>query len=155
MTNPEQTLYAVKRLMGRAYDSEEVRRHSASVPYQVVQSLNGDAWVQVGDKELSPPEIASMVLQMMREVAESYLGETVSQAVITVPAYFDDAQRQATADAGRIAGLDVKRIINEPTAAALTYGFGQKEGPADRRVRFGWWHLRCLRSSRSTAVCSA
>ena len=128
VTNPEQTLYAVKRLMGRAYDSEEVRRHAASVPYQVVQSLNGDAWVQVGDKELSPPEIASMVLQMMREVAESYLGETVSQAVITVPAYFDDAQRQATADAGRIAGLDVKRIINEPTAAALTYGFGQKEG---------------------------
>jgi molecular chaperone DnaK len=127
-TNPEQTVFAIKRLMGRTFDSNDVQRHRQLAPYRVVQALNGDAWVQIGDKEYSPPEISAMVLEKMREVAESYLGETVTEAVITVPAYFDDAQRQATKDAGKIAGLDVKRIINEPTAAALAYGFDQKEG---------------------------
>ena len=131
VTHAESTVYAVKRLMGRTFDSEETARHRELVPYEVIQAMNGDAWIQIGDKELSPPEISAMVLQMMREVAESYLGEEVSEAVVTVPAYFDDAQRQATSDAGRIAGLEVKRIINEPTAAALAYGFGES---ASKRV---------------------
>ena len=122
VTNPENTVFAVKRLMGRKYRDREVQRQIELAPYRVVESENGDAWVRVRDRELSPPEVSAMVLIKMREVAESFLGETVDQAVITVPAYFDDAQRQATKDAGRIAGLDVKRIINEPTAAALAYG---------------------------------
>jgi len=128
VTNPESTVFAVKRLMGRRFDSDIVRLHAKSVPYRVVPAMNGDAWVQVNDKEYSPPEISAMVLADMRAVAESYLGEPVTEAVVTVPAYFDDAQRQATKDAGRIAGLDVKRIINEPTAAAIAYGFGHQEG---------------------------
>jgi molecular chaperone DnaK len=127
VTNPENTIYAVKRLMGRKFDSSEARRHAAAVPYRVVQALNGDAWVQAGTREYSPPEISAMVLTLMRETAEAYLGEKVTDAVITVPAYFDDAQRQATADAGKIAGLNVKRIINEPTAASLAYGFDKKD----------------------------
>jgi molecular chaperone DnaK len=122
VTNPENTIYAVKRLMGRRFESDEAKRHATSVPYRVVQALNGDAWVQAGDKELSPPEVSALILAKMKEIAEAYLGETVESAVVTVPAYFDDAQRQATRDAGKIAGLDVKRIINEPTAAALAYG---------------------------------
>lgn len=124
--NPENTISAVKRLMGRRYESDEARRHAAAVPYRVVQAMNGDAWVGVSDREHSPPEIAAMILETMKEVAEAYLGEPVTEAVITVPAYFDDAQRQATRDAGRIAGLEVKRIINEPTAAALAYGLDQR-----------------------------
>jgi len=128
VTNPENTVYAVKRIMGRTFDSDEATRHRESVPYRVVQSMNGDAWVQIRDKEYSPPEISAMVLEKMREVAESYLGEDITEAVVTVPAYFDDAQRQATTDAGQIAGLDVKRIINEPTAAAIAYGFDKTEG---------------------------
>jgi molecular chaperone DnaK len=127
VTNPENTIYAVKRLMGRKFDSSEAKRHAAAVPYRVVQALNGDAWVHAGSREYSPPEISAMVLALMRETAEAYLGEKVTDAVITVPAYFDDAQRQATADAGKIAGLNVKRIINEPTAASLAYGFDKKE----------------------------
>jgi molecular chaperone DnaK len=127
VTNPENTIYAVKRLMGRKFDSSEAKRHAAAVPYRVVQALNGDAWVHAGTREYSPPEISAMVLTLMRETAEAYLGEKVTDAVITVPAYFDDAQRQATADAGKIAGLNVKRIINEPTAASLAYGFDKKE----------------------------
>ncbi len=128
VTNPEHTIYAVKRLMGRPFDSDIARKHQEFVPYRVVQALNGDAWVAARGKEYSPPEISAMVLTKMKEIAESYLGEEVTEAVVTVPAYFDDAQRQATKDAGRIAGLDIKRIINEPTAAALAYGLDQKEG---------------------------
>ena len=126
-TNPENTIFSVKRLMGRRYESDEARRHAKAVPYRVVQAMNGDAWVAASGREHSPPEIAAMILENMKRVAEGYLGEQVTEAVITVPAYFDDAQRQATRDAGRIAGLDVKRIINEPTAAALAYGLDQKK----------------------------
>jgi molecular chaperone DnaK len=132
VTNPENTVYAVKRLMGRRFESDEAKRQRANVPYRVVQAMNGDAWVAVGEDEFSPPEIAAMVLRNMKEIAEAYLGQEVQEAVITVPAYFDDAQRQATRDAGKIAGLDVKRIINEPTAAALAYGLDQDGSAAGR-----------------------
>ncbi len=125
VTNPERTVYAIKRLMGRRFESDEGKRHAAAVPYRVVQAMNGDAWVGVGDKEYSPPELSAIILETMKEVAEAYLGTTVTEAVVTVPAYFDDAQRQATRDAGKIAGLEVKRIINEPTAAALAYGLDE------------------------------
>ena len=126
VTNSANTVYAVKRLMGRKYDTPEVKRQRDLAPYRIIESTNGDAWVTVGGREMSPPEISAFVLERMREIAEAYLGEPVNEAVITVPAYFDDAQRQATKDAGRIAGLDVKRIINEPTAAALAYGLDKK-----------------------------
>ncbi|MCG8556678.1 MAG: molecular chaperone DnaK [Proteobacteria bacterium] len=126
VTNPECTVYSVKRLMGRKFDSEEAKRHAAHVPYQVVAGDNADAAVLVHGKQHSPPEVSAMILRAMREVAEDYLGHGVSEAVITVPAYFDDAQRQATKAAGRIAGLKVKRIINEPTAASLAYGLEHK-----------------------------
>jgi molecular chaperone DnaK len=128
VTNPENTVFAVKRMMGRRFESDEAKRHAQSVPYRVVQAMNGDAWVSIGDREYSPPEISAMVLENMKAIAEAYLGTTVTEAVVTVPAYFDDAQRQATRDAGKIAGLDVKRIINEPTAAALAYGLDQQKG---------------------------
>ncbi len=128
VTNAENTIYAVKRLMGQEYDSEDVERFRALVPYRVIQNTNGDAWVHAGGRDLSPPEISAMILENMRDVAESYLGEKVTDAVITVPAYFDDAQRAATTAAGKIAGLNVQRIINEPTAAALAYGFKEREG---------------------------
>ncbi len=128
VTNPENTVFAVKRLMGRRADSMEAKRQTEMVPYRIAQAENGDAWVQAGGKTHSPPEVSAMVLSTLKGVAEAYLGTEVSEAVITVPAYFDDAQRQATKDAGRIAGLDVKRIINEPTAAALAYGLDRKEG---------------------------
>jgi molecular chaperone DnaK len=126
-TNPENTISAVKRLMGQKFSAPAVQRQKNSVSYHIVEHENGDAWVLVQDKKLSPPEISSMVLAAMREVAETYLGEPVTEAVITVPAYFDDAERQATKDAGRIAGLDVKRILNEPTAAALAYGLDKEK----------------------------
>lgn len=122
ITNPENTVYAVKRLMGRKFRDREVQRQIELAPYRIVEASNGDAWVRIRDRDMSPPEVSALVLQKMREVAEAFLGEEVTEAVVTVPAYFDDAQRQATKDAGRIAGLDVKRIINEPTAAALAYG---------------------------------
>ncbi|PKN39843.1 MAG: molecular chaperone DnaK, partial [Deltaproteobacteria bacterium HGW-Deltaproteobacteria-20] len=127
VTNPEFTIFAVKRLMGRKFADREVRRQIELAPYRIIEASNGDAWVRARDRELSPPEVSAMVLDKMREIAESYLGEKVTDAVVTVPAYLDDAQRQATKDAGRIAGLDVKRIINEPTAAALAYGLDLDE----------------------------
>ena len=127
VTNPENTIYAVKRLMGRRFDSDEAKRHAAAVPYRVVGADNGDAWVVAGGKNMSPPEVASAVLEKMREVAEAYLGQSIEGAIVTVPAYFDDAQRQATRDAGKIAGIEIKRIINEPTAAALAYGLEKKK----------------------------
>ncbi|HET9886270.1 MAG TPA: Hsp70 family protein, partial [bacterium] len=125
VTNPQNTVYSIKRFMGRRYD--EVQREIAEVPYKVVKGTNGDARIEIRGKTYSPPEISAAILQKMKKTAEDYLGESVSEAVITVPAYFNDAQRQATKDAGRIAGLDVKRIINEPTAAALAYGLDKKK----------------------------
>jgi molecular chaperone DnaK len=127
-THPQDTVYAVKRLMGRKYDDPEVQKQRSLAPYAIVAAPNGDAWIEVQGRAMSPPEVSSIVLATMKEIAEAYLGEPVSEAVITVPAYFDDAQRQATKDAGRIAGLEVKRIINEPTAAALAYGLDKKQG---------------------------
>ena len=127
VTNPENTLYAIKRLIGRKYDSEAVRKDIAISPFKIVKADNGDAWVEVRDKRYSAPEISAIVLQKMKKTAEDYLGESVTDAVITVPAYFDDSQRQATKDAGKIAGLNVLRIINEPTAAALAYGMDKKK----------------------------
>ena len=128
VTNPENTLFAVKRLIGRRYEDPTVEKDKKMVPYKIVEGKNGDAWVEAGGDKRSPAEISAMVLQKMKETAESYLGETVQQAVITVPAYFNDAQRQATKDAGKIAGLEVLRIINEPTAAALAYGLDKRDG---------------------------
>src|SRR5580700_2602417 len=132
ITNPERTVFESKRLIGRKFTSKEVQEFIKVAPFKIVEAKNGDAWVKVGDREYSPPEISALVLQKMKKTAEDYLGEPVTEAVVTVPAYFNDAQRQATKDAGRIAGLDVKRIINEPTAAALAYGL-DKQG-ADRKI---------------------
>lgn len=126
ITNPENTLYAVKRLIGRRFDDPMVAKAMKSSPFKIVKAPNGDAWVHAGGKDMSPSEISAMVLQKMKDTAEAYLGEKVTQAVITVPAYFNDAQRQATKDAGKIAGLDVLRLVNEPTAAALAYGLGEE-----------------------------
>src|SRR4051812_3356038 len=128
ITNPEATVFAVKRLIGRKFDSDEVRKSVAVSAYHIVPSDNGDAWVELRGKRYSPAEISAMVLAKMKQTAEDYLGEPVSEAVITVPAYFNDGQRQATKDAGRIAGLNVLRIINEPTAAALAYGLDKAGG---------------------------
>jgi molecular chaperone DnaK len=128
VTNPENTIFAVKRLIGRRYDDPVTEKDKKLVPYKIVKGDNGDAWVEAGAKKQSPSQISAMILQKMKETAEAYLGEKVNQAVITVPAYFNDAQRQATKDAGKIAGLEVLRIINEPTAAALAYGLDKKEG---------------------------
>ncbi len=128
VTNPHNTLFAIKRLIGRRFEDNVVKKDIDMVPYKIVKADNGDAWVSVNDKKMAPPEIAAKVLQKMKKTAEDYLGETVTEAVITVPAYFNDSQRQATKDAGRIAGLDVKRIINEPTAAALAYGMDKSKG---------------------------
>ncbi len=126
VTNPGRTIFAVKRLIGRRFDSEEVKRFAAVAPFEVAQANNGDAWVKLGDKLAPPQEISAVVLAKMRDTAQDFLGEPVTEAVITVPAYFNDAQRQATKDAGKIAGLNVLRIINEPTAAALAYGLGEE-----------------------------
>jgi molecular chaperone DnaK len=128
VTNPRNTLYAIKRLIGRRFEEEVVQRDVKLVPYTIIKADNGDAWVEAKGRRMAPPEISARVLQKMKSTAEDYLGEKVTEAVITVPAYFNDSQRQATKDAGRIAGLDVKRIINEPTAAALAYGMDKKRG---------------------------
>jgi len=132
VTNPEQTFYAVKRLIGRRFDEDAVQKDIKLVPYGIIKADNGDAWLEADGKKMAPPEISARVLMKMKKTAEEYLGEEVTEAVITVPAYFNDSQRQATKDAGRIAGLEVKRIINEPTAAALAYGMDKKRG--DRKV---------------------
>ena len=128
VTNPHKTLYAVKRLIGRRFDEEVVQKDIQMVPYKIVKADNGDAWVEVKGEKMAPPQISAEVLKKMKKTAEDYLGEPVTEAVVTVPAYFNDSQRQATKDAGRIAGLEVKRIINEPTAAALAYGMDKAHG---------------------------
>ncbi len=133
VTNPTNTLFAVKRLIGRRFTDDVVQKDIEMVPYKIVKADNGDAWVQARDEKLAPPQISAQVLKKMKKTAEDYLGEKVTEAVITVPAYFNDAQRQATKDAGRIAGLEVKRIINEPTAAALAYGMDKTDGK-DRKI---------------------
>lgn len=133
VTNPENTLFAVKRLIGRRFDEDAVQKDIKLMPYRIVKAENGDAWVEVRGKKLAPPQVSAEVLRKMKKTAEDYLGEEVTEAVITVPAYFNDSQRQATKDAGRIAGLEVKRIINEPTAAALAFGL-DKSGKGDRKI---------------------
>lgn len=132
VTNPNKTLFAIKRLIGRRFDDKVVQKDIGMVPYKIVKADNGDAWVEINDKKLAPPQVSAEILKKMKKTAEDYLGETVTEAVVTVPAYFNDSQRQATKDAGKIAGLDVKRIINEPTAAALAYGMDKKQG--DRTI---------------------
>ena len=134
VTNPTNTVFAVKRLIGRKFKDDVVQKDIKMVPYAIVAAANGDAWIRAKDEQLAPPQISAEILKKMKKTAEEYLGEAVSEAVITVPAYFNDSQRQATKDAGRIAGLDVRRIINEPTAAALAYGL-DKNG-AMGRLRF-------------------
>ncbi|GAL12556.1 chaperone protein DnaK [Vibrio astriarenae] len=132
VTNPENTLFAIKRLIGRRFEDEEVQRDIEIMPYKIVKADNGDAWVEAKGQQMAAPQVSAEVLKKMKKTAEDFLGEEVTGAVITVPAYFNDAQRQATKDAGRIAGLEVKRIINEPTAAALAYGLDKKGG--DRTI---------------------
>jgi Molecular chaperone len=132
VTNPTNTVFATKRLIGRKFTDDVVQKDVSMVPYKILAADNGDAWIEAQDKKMAPPEIAARILMKLKKDAEAYLGEEVTEAVITVPAYFNDSQRQATKDAGKIAGLEVKRIINEPTAAALAYGMDKKSG--DRTV---------------------
>ena len=130
VTNPTNTVFAVKRLIGRKFKDDVVQKDIKMVPYNIAAAPNGDAWIEVNEEQLAPPQISAEILKKMKKTAEEYLGEDISEAVITVPAYFNDSQRQATKDAGKIAGLDVKRIINEPTAAALAYGLDKNRGDA-------------------------
>ncbi|HEY5861619.1 MAG TPA: Hsp70 family protein, partial [Casimicrobiaceae bacterium] len=132
VTNAKNTIFAVKRLIGRRFEEKEVQKDIDLMPYSIVKADNGDAWVEVRGKKIAPQQVSAEILRKMKKTAEDYLGEEVTEAVITVPAYFNDSQRQATKDAGRIAGLEVKRIINEPTAAALAFGLDKKEG--DRKI---------------------
>ena len=145
ITNPDNTVFSIKRLIGRKFDSPEVQDAMKHLPYKIVKAPNGDAHVDVRGKVYSPAEISAIILQKMRQTAEDYLGEKVTDAVITVPAYFNDSQRQATKDAGAIAGLNVLRIINEPTAASPGVRHGQEKGRDHRRVRPGRRHIRHLR----------
>src|SRR4029450_2447711 len=133
VTNPKNTVYAVKRLIGRKFEEKEVQKDIGLMPYKIVKADNGDAWVEIRGKKIAPQQVSAEVLRKMKKTAEDYLGETVTEAVITVPADFNDSQRQATKDAGRSAGLEVKRIINEPTAAALAFGL-DKHGKGDRKI---------------------
>src|SRR5688500_17425702 len=135
VTNPENTIFSIKRFMGRKFS--EVSEEAKMVPYKVVEASNGDARIEIAGRQYSPPEISAMILQKMKDAAEQHLGEKVTEAVITVPAYFNDSQRQATKDAGKIAGLDVKRIVNEPTAAALAYGLDKKKDETIAVYDFG------------------
>ena len=146
VTNPTNTLYAVKRLIGRRYEDPTVAKDKGMVPYNIVRGDSGDAWVEAKGQKYSPSQVSSYILTKMKETAEAYLGETVTQAVITVPAYFNDAQRQATKDAGKIAGLDVLRIINEPTAAALAYGMDKKNAGTIAVYDLGRRHVRYFRA---------
>ena len=140
VTNPKNTLFAIKRLIGRQFKDEVVQKDIKMVPYEITKADNGDAWVRVNDNNMSPPQISAQVLKKMKKTAEDYLGEPVTEAVVTVPAYFNDSQRQATKDAGKIAGLEVKRIINEPTAAALWYG-QEVRRQHHCSIRPGWWYV--------------
>ena len=142
VTNPEKTIFAVKRLIGRRYDDPMVEKDKKLVPYKITRASNGDAWVEADGKAYSPSQISAFILQKMKETAEANLGQKVDQAVITVPAYFNDAQRQATKDAGKIAGLEVLRIINEPTAAALAYGLDKQKTGNHCCLRSGRRHIR-------------
>src|SRR6266850_139466 len=137
ITNPENTIFAVKRLIGRRFEDAEVQRMAKIAPYKIVKGDNGDAWVEVRGKKYSPAEISAFILQKMKQTADDHLGEKVTDAVVTVPAYFNDSQRQATKDAGKIAGLNVLRIINEPTAAALAYGLDKKKDETIAVYDFG------------------
>jgi molecular chaperone DnaK len=161
ITNSENTVYAVKRLIGRKYTSKEVQQDIKIIPYKITEASNGDAQVTVRGKNYSPAEISAMILTKMKQTAEDYLGEKVTDAVITVPAYFNDSQRQATKDAGKVAGLNVLRIINEPTAAALAYGLDKKKdekiavfdlGGGTFDIRFWNWATVCLRSNPPMAI---
>ncbi len=146
--NAENTVFSIKRFMGRKFDDSEVQRTISRVPYKVTKAPNGDVRVVLDGKEYSPPEVSAMILAKLKTDAEAYLGETVTQAVITVPAYFNDAQRNATKDAGKIAGLEVLRIINEPTASSLAYGLDKKKNEVIARLRPGRRHLRYLHPGR-------
>src|ERR1700738_2208624 len=150
ITNPENTIFAIKRLIGRRYDDPITQKDKSMVPYKIVPGDNGDAWVEVKGKKYSPSQISAFILTKMKETAEAYLGGKVTDAVITVPAYFNDAQRQATKDAGRIAGLNVLRIINEPTAAALAYGLDKKKDETIAVYDFGGgtFDIRCSKWAR-------
>jgi molecular chaperone DnaK len=141
VTNPKKTLYGIKRLIGRKHTDKESQEFANVAPFEIFANKNGDAWVKVDGKEMAPQEISAAVLEKMKKSAEDYLGQPVTEAVITVPAYFNDAQRQATKDAGKIAGLEVKRIINEPTAAALAYGMDQKERYEYCGFRSWGWYI--------------
>src|SRR5437879_2889622 len=134
VTNAKNTIFAVKRLIGRRFEEKEVQKDIGLMPYKIVRADNGDAWIEVRGKKIAPQQVSAEVLRKMKKTAEDYLGEPVTDAVITVPAYFNDSQRQATKDAGRIAGLEVKRIINEPTAAALAFGLDKKDERGDRKI---------------------